>query len=55
MQTTIVLIIVGLAAAFLLRKVYLRLFKRTPPACGCGCNGCALQQECTAPHKDSLT
>ncbi|MDA8137422.1 MAG: FeoB-associated Cys-rich membrane protein [Desulfobacteraceae bacterium] len=53
MQTAIVIIIVALAAFFLLRNLYLRLFKRTEPACGCGCSGCAVQHECHDPRNST--
>lgn len=51
MQTIIVIIIVAMAAAFLLRRFYKRMSKPAQTDCGCGCSGCAAQHECSAPEK----
>jgi hypothetical protein len=51
MQTTIVIIIVALAAIYLLRRIYLRLAKPAQTDCGCGCSDCATQHTCSQPEK----
>ena len=41
LQTVIVILIVGVAAFFLLRRVRKSLSRSTPPSCGCGCSACS--------------
>jgi len=44
LQTVIVILIVGAAAFFLLRRVRKSLNRSTPPSCGCGCSACSATQ-----------
>lgn len=45
MQTTIVILIIAVAALYLVRRVV----KRSNPAggCGCGCESCGLSSSCS--------
>jgi hypothetical protein len=45
MQTAIALVIVVLAAFYLVRRFYNSVQKQRSPACGCGCDGCGPAQE----------
>jgi hypothetical protein len=49
MQTAIVVIIVALAAFFMIRRFYTSVRKDDSSACGCGCDGCGppQKQNCT--------
>ncbi len=49
MQTTIVVVIVAVAAFFMARRFYRSVRKDNTPSCGCGCDGCApnQKQNCT--------
>jgi hypothetical protein len=46
MQTLLVVLIVTAAAFLLGRRFYRSVKKVAPPACGCGCAGCASQGDC---------
>ncbi len=41
MQTIIVILIISVAAFFLIRRFYNSLRTTNQPTCGCGCNGCS--------------
>ena len=46
MQTAIVIVIVAVAAFFLIRRFYNSVrSKGNASTCGCGCNGCAPSQK----------
>ena len=45
MQTLIVILIVALAAYYLIRRFYKSIHPSSPPACGCGCEGCGADQK----------
>jgi len=46
METTLVVIIVGLASAYLVRKFYRSLQKKDETLCGCSCTSCPKEQNC---------
>ena len=46
METTLIVIIVGLASAYLVRKFYRSLQKRDETQCGCSCTSCPREQNC---------
>lgn len=50
MQTSIVIIIVAIAAVYIFRRFY-RSMKATAeaPTCGCGCDGCSEVNTCEDP------
>jgi hypothetical protein len=51
METLIVLVIVGLAAIYLVKR-YLRIFRPQAEAdCSCGCDGCGQAPTCTSDPK----
>lgn len=45
MQTAIVVVIVALAALFLVRRFYNSVQKKNASTCGCGCDGCSPNQK----------
>lgn len=49
MQTAIVIIIVAVAAFFMIRRFYNSVKKQSASNCGCGCSGCSpdQKQDCT--------
>jgi len=52
METAFIFIIVGAAAAYLVRKFYRSLKKTSSGSCGCGCTSCPQEQNCEeAPAK----
>lgn len=56
MQTAIVLVIVALAAVYLVRRFYNSVQKKSSPTCGCGCDGCAPREKenCSGVDTPSL-
>ncbi|MEJ2154304.1 MAG: FeoB-associated Cys-rich membrane protein [Desulfobacteraceae bacterium] len=48
-QTIIVIVIVAIAAFFMIRRFYNGIQKSSSSTCGCGCEGCApsQKQNCT--------
>jgi hypothetical protein len=49
METTLIVIIVGLASAYLVRKFYRSLQKKDETQCGCGCTSCPEEKNCDEP------
>ena len=45
MQTVIVIVIVAVAAFFMIRRFYNSFQKGHNSTCGCGCDGCAPSQK----------
>jgi hypothetical protein len=51
METLIVVVIVGLAVIYLVKR-YLRIFRpRAEADCDCGCDGCGQASTCTSDVK----
>jgi hypothetical protein len=46
METLLIFIIVGLAAAYLLRKFSRSLQDKGETPCGCGCTSCPKESDC---------
>ena len=46
METVFILIIVGLASAYLIRKFYRSLQNKDETQCGCGCSSCPSENIC---------
>lgn len=49
METTLIVIIVGLASAYLAQKFYRSLQKKDEIQCGCSCSSCPSEQKCEEP------
>ena len=45
MQTAIVIVIVALAAFYLVRRFYNTVQQKNASTCGCGCDGCSPDQK----------
>jgi hypothetical protein len=54
METILIVIIVGLAAAYLLRKFYLSVQNKAENACVCGCTSCPKENYCSDPPPQSV-
>jgi len=49
METALIVIIVGLALVYLVRKFYHTLENKDEIQCGCGCTSCPNEQTCDEP------
>jgi hypothetical protein len=54
METILVIIVVGLASAYLVRKFYRSLQKTEETQCGCGCTSCPSEQKCEEPPSQTI-
>jgi hypothetical protein len=54
METTLIVIIVGLASVYLVRNFYRSLQKKDETQCGCGCTSCPSEQKCEEPSPKAI-